>query len=251
MKRFLIHISIIVLLSVIGLWVLLSYLEGYTRQGEGTKLPYYVGVNINDAKMLADSQKFEIVVIDSVWDRKLPKGEVLQQKPDSGAAVKQGRKVYVTINARTKKRIKVYTDNILNGSTTMRGALDNLSSYDVKVDSFLFVDYEYDDIVLDVLTFSGKSLKSEDMIYAGSKLILKVGTKGDESVKIDDYLGEPVNIVQKELRLKGINCNFIYIKDGTCEDKVDSSTTIITRQNPEPDSEIKKGQGIDLFFKCK
>jgi beta-lactam-binding protein with PASTA domain len=251
MKRLIIHLFIIAVISAVGLWFLLSYLEGYTRQGEGTKMPYYVGLEINKAKFRADTQEFEIVVIDSVWDRKLPKGEIVQQKPDSGAAVKLGRKVYVTINARTKKRIKVYTDNILNGSTTMRGALDNLSSYDVKVDSFLYVDYEYDDIVLDVLTYSGKSLKKEDMIYAGSKLILKVGQRGDESVKISDYLGESIHNVQKELRSKGINSNFVYAQDGTCEGSIDSSNTVIIRQNPDPGSEIRKGQGVDLFYNCR
>lgn len=250
MKKIIINLVVIGVLASTGLWALLGYLETYTRHGESNKLPYYVGIGINEAVVKADSQYYQIVVIDSVWNRKVPKGEIVQQEPDSGASVKKGRKVYVTINARTKKRIKIYVDNIVNGSTTLRGALDNLSSYDVKVDSFLYVDYQYDDIVLDVMSYDGKSLKSEQMVFAGTSLILKVGQKGHESVRIDDFIGEPISRIQKELRAKGVNTNFIYLKDGTCADQLDSASTIIVKQQPGPDSEIKKGQGVDLFFKC-
>jgi beta-lactam-binding protein with PASTA domain len=183
----------------------LNYIESYTQHQQTHTVPQLVGVNLNSVYNTLDTTKFKIQVVDSVFDRKLKGGAIVIQKPEAEQQVKMGRTIYLTIAARTKKRIKLYLDNIVGGSSTTRAALDNLSSYDVVVDSIQFVDYQYDNIVLGVLDSRGKEIKSGALIYAGSKLILKVGRKGGTTIKLPDFSGKNMKDIQMELMLMQLN----------------------------------------------
>lgn len=250
-KKLIISVVAFVILFITVAYFTLNYIESYTQHQQTHTVPQLVGVNLNSVYNTLDTTKFKIQVVDSVFDRKLKGGAIVIQKPEAEQQVKMGRTIYLTIAARTKKRIKLYLDNIVGGSSTTRAALDNLSSYDVVVDSIQFVDYQYDNIVLGVLDAKGKEIKSGALIYAGSKLILKVGRKGGTTIKLPDFSGKNMKDIQTELMLMQLNGSFSELNKGSCNSDVDSTVAIIVNQKPDPNTEVKTGSVVSLFYMCQ
>ena len=106
-KAFFINLLIALLLLVIGLFILDNYLDGLTKHGEKVAVPNVVNKKITDIDTNLVNKGFRYEIMDSVWERKLPKGIVVDQKPEPGDSVKDGRKIYLTINARSDKMIKL------------------------------------------------------------------------------------------------------------------------------------------------
>lgn len=242
---------VLLLLIVLSIWGALRYLKSYTQHGITYSVPDVNNLPINEAIEVLQQQGLEYLLLDSVWNRKIAKGLVINQNPLPETQVKEGRRIYLTINARSDKKIKLYIDNVISGSTTRRGALDNLSSYDIRVDSIEVVDYPYDDIVLAVLNWKGRELKSGDWIDAGSRVILRVGHKGKMSIALPDLTG--ATILEAELKLKqmGLNYSASYLNDGSCEEPLDTNATVVIQQKPDPKKMVKTGEIINLIYNCQ
>lgn len=251
-KKLIISVVAFVILFITVAYFTLNYIETYTQHQQTHAVPQLVGMNLNKVYNTLDTSKFKIQVVDSVFDRKLKGGSIVIQKPEAEQQVKMGRTIYLTIAARTKKRIKLYLDNIVGGSSTTRAALDNLSSYDVEIDTAIqFVDYQYNDIVLAVLDAKGREIKSGALIYAGSKLTLRVGRKGGTTIKLPDFSGKNMKDIQTELMLMQLNGSFSELNKGSCNSDVDSTVAIIVNQKPDPNTEVKTGSVVSLFYMCK
>ncbi len=249
-KVFFLNLFIAVVLLAIGLFILDNYLDNLTMHGEKVIVPNVLKKKVNELDSILISRGFRYEIMDSVWERRLPKGIVISQKPAAGDSVKQGRKVYLTINSRSDKMITLSIGSIINGTSTTNGAMEYLSSIDVDHDSTIFVPHDWNDIVLGFQDVKGKKLKDGDKIKAGSKIRLIVGHVGGEKIRTPKVLGLPLKEAVKILKKNLLNVSPIEIGDGACVEGIDSSLAKITLQRPACGNEIKIGKEVSIFYSC-
>jgi hypothetical protein len=102
MKKLWLHFCIILGLSVAILFLFFKGLESYTHKDQAIKVPSFIGLNEKEVLEKIDD-RFSIQFSDSIYDKSKPRGVVLFQHPLPESEVKQGRRLYLTLNARTPK----------------------------------------------------------------------------------------------------------------------------------------------------
>jgi len=96
--KFWVNIVLMVLIIVAIPIVALYMLDSFTHHGEKIEVPNVVGKSLYDAETMLKDRGLLAMVVDSVYDKRAPKGSVLEQTPKSGFEVKGGRMVYLTVN---------------------------------------------------------------------------------------------------------------------------------------------------------
>ena len=249
-KVFFLNLALAVILLIIGLFILDKYLDSITKHGEKIVVPNLINKSVDDLEVTLLSGGFRYQIMDSVWERKRPKGFVIDQKPAPGDSVKKGRKIYLTINARSDKLITLAIGSIINGTSTTNGAMEYLSSIDVDHDSTIFVPHNWNDIVLGFQDVNGKKLKDGDQIKAGSKIRLVVGHIDGEKIRTPKVLGLPLKEAVKILKKNLLNVAPLDIGDGACINGIDSSLAKITLQRPSCGEKINIGKEVSIFYSC-
>ena len=87
---------VVIVLLMLGVHYGLNF---YTHHGEEVAVPDVSHKAYEDAVDILDDLGLEAIVVDTSYVRTLPPGCILKQMPTSGAVVKTGRIVYLTINA--------------------------------------------------------------------------------------------------------------------------------------------------------
>ena len=87
---------VVIVLLMLGVHYGLNF---YTHHGEEVAVPDVSHKAYEDAVDILDELGLEAIVVDTSYVRTLPPGCILKQMPTSGAVVKTGRIVYLTINA--------------------------------------------------------------------------------------------------------------------------------------------------------
>ena len=249
-KVFFLNLLMAIVLLIIGLFVLDKYLDGLTKHGVKVVVPNIVNKKISDLEDHLLNNGFRYQIMDSVWKRKLPKGIIVDQKPAPGDSVKEGRKIYLTINARSDEMIKLSIGSIVNGTSTAREALEYISNIDIEHDSTILVPHDYDDIVLGFKDIQGKDLKDGDKLKAGSKIWLIVGHDRGEKIRTPKVLGLPLKEAVNTLKKKLLNVSVMETRDGACVEGIDSSIARITLQRPACGDDIKIGKEVSIFYSC-
>ena len=145
-------------------------LKLYTRHGKAVLVPDVKAMALPDALRILDREGFRYDIIDSLFVDEAVPGTIVEQTPAGGSKVKEGRIVYLSINAYSPRMItcpKV-------ADMSMRQALSTLESRgltDVRIQE---VPSEYPDLALG-LQYRGETLEAGDKIPAGSTVTLLVG----------------------------------------------------------------------------
>lgn len=178
-------LTIFVLLCV----VVYVFMNVYTRHGEAIRVPEVKGMTIDDATLKLENLGLEIVIADSVFNKKLPTGQVVEQSPKHGMLVKSGHIIYLTINSGKSATLQI-PDLIDNSS--YREAEAELIALGFKIHKVIEVNGEKD--WLYGILCNGKNVYTGDYISIDSKIELQVGNgnfnqkSGD--VQIEDAMEE-------------------------------------------------------------
>ncbi len=178
-KYFIRTIITIVAIVLIGFFLLTKFLSFRTNHDQKIAVPDLAKMALGEAnKSLADLN-LDFVVIDSAsFNAEYPPKSVLEQNPEAGDFVKEGRKIYLTLNASSYRKIEV--PNVLG--KTKRQVITQLTSAGFKIGEFSYIL----DIGLDVvreLKFKGKELTPGTAIPKNSTidLVLGDGKKNSDS----------------------------------------------------------------------
>ncbi|MBP5337703.1 MAG: PASTA domain-containing protein [Prevotella sp.] len=165
---------------------MLWWLGVYTHHGEGIEVPDMYGMAYTRAIEVADSKGLIVVANDSTYNKALPAGCVVIQKPVAGMKVKEGRIIYVTINSLTMPRVAL-PDLIDNSS--YREAQAKLQALEFKVNPPVLIDGEKDWVY--GIRCEGRNLSAGDMVAKESTLTLVIGNGylGDE-LELDDLMAD-------------------------------------------------------------
>lgn len=169
--------------SLILIWICLIFLDFWTMHGRTSTVPQIKNLSFAEARFTLSEANLEIEISDSIYDKTLAPGTVVESWPKAGAVVKRGRQVYVTINAFSPKQIAI-TKPI--SGVSARQAISYLQALGITITE-KHVPSQYEGLV-ERATVDGRPLGVGSIIPITSIVTLEVGTiqTNDDSSKSDD-----------------------------------------------------------------
>jgi beta-lactam-binding protein with PASTA domain len=240
--KFYLHFLIACVLAVVILFGVLKSLDIYTQHGKVYLIPDFYGKTIPQLVENHYEEYFELIIIDSVFDKNHPKGTILMQNPMAGSKVKQGRHVYLTVVAQQPE--KTIMPNLLNLS--LRQALVTLEMYKLKVGKLNYVDYFARNAVIDQM-IENETLETGTEINTGTTIDLVVG-KGEMDVKVPFpfIIGKTLNQLSKILHYASLNIGDQYFLD---EDDTSHARVYRTEPSILNSKLVELGQEIDIWYR--
>lgn len=164
--------------------IALQWLDGYTRHGEAVVVPDVKGMHLHLAENALGKQALKAIVIDSSYVKGVAPGSVLEQNPAGGLKVKEGRTVYLTVNADSAPKVAV--PDVMDNSS-LRQADAKLRALGFKVTEPEYISGEKDWVYS--VKYRGRELKAGEKIPHEAILTLCVGD-GNETLPEDSLLLE-------------------------------------------------------------
>lgn len=225
-------------------------LKSGTRHNQTIVVPDFVGMNIEDVRDVAAQKDLKIVVRDSIFDVDLPGGTVVDQLPGTSdvrdVTVKPGRKIYVTINAYSRRQVTVpYV-----AKQTLRQALNQLERSGLTIEQLV---YEPDMTSTDYVEHQkignkeiGPSTKRE--VSVGTGVTLHVTYHRDEQYTVAPRIvGMSLAKAKSTLWDHGFNVGKV-IYDESVGDIIDRRKARIYKQSVSIGSSQRRGSKVDLYL---
>lgn len=195
MKRILLHIGLMIIVAVAIGWLAMLWLDVWTRHDSTISVPSVKSMTFdNAARMLAD-EGLVAVLTDSVYDKSTRPGTVIEQNPKVGTVVKEGREVYLTINAFSPKMVTLPTLTDIS----VRQAKSILEGLEIKNVVEKRVPSDFQDLVLGVY-YKGRRLSPGARVPVNARIEIEVGEGVQESLGSDsdsiaaETAGEQLNL---------------------------------------------------------
>jgi len=234
------------LLAFLLIFLMLELLGWITKHGDYLTVPAVQGKNTEQSIKLLESQGFDVVIQDSIYNDSLPRGIVIKQLPDANATVKVNRTVYLTVNRIVPPMIAMPQ---LEGKSLVF-ALDLLRRNHLKLGD---TTYKPDFMKGSVLEqrYNGRKIEQGAKIRWGSKISLVIaGGLNEEQIIVPDLIGLTYGQAKADLEQRGINIGAVIADAGV----TDTLAAYVYKQNPERyDDErrpryIRSGQLMDLYL---
>jgi eukaryotic-like serine/threonine-protein kinase len=230
---------------VLLLLLFLGSLDIITHHGKTMKIPAVVGVSVDQAKKTLESQGFEIIIQDSIYNDTIPPLQVIKQFPEADNLVKVNRTVYLTINRAVAPEIDM--PNLL--SMTFRNAEMVLRRYGLKLGDTVFKPDFARNSVLDQ-QFNGASIKPGTKIQQGSEITLVLGN----GVGLEFIVPDLFSLSYRDARAAISESGLIVGSVVPDNDVKDTMNAFVYRQNPDrydyekQINHIRQGQTIDIWL---
>lgn len=154
--------------------VALQWLDSYTHHGEAVVVPQVEGTVLTDAQKVLGQKSLKTEVVDSSFVKGLPAGTILDQNPKGGARVKEGRTIYLTINAASAPQIAM--PDVMDNSS-LRQAEAKLRAIGFKLTEHEYVSGEKDWVY--AVKYRGRDLMPGEKVPHEATLTLCVGNGGE------------------------------------------------------------------------
>ena len=244
------NMIIIALFCLILVLVLNIGLKVGTRHNDTIVVPNFVGMSIDDARLVANDNDLNIVVRDSIFDVDLPGGTVVDQLPGTSdvrdVTVKPGRKIYVTINAYSRRQVDVpYV-----AKQTLRQALNQLERSGLTVDKLV---YEADMTSTDYVE---KQVVRGKEVTPSSRRTVPVGTgvtlhvtyhRNDQNTFTPRVVGLSLAKAKSTLWDHGLNVGKV-VYDESVNDIIERRTARVYMQSSAIGSSQRRGAKVDIYL---
>jgi beta-lactam-binding protein with PASTA domain len=181
------QVAIVLGVIIVVIFLLLQWLSYTTNHGELIPVPELRKMNLAKAEESLENIDLELMVLDTVEYRAdFPPYTIVEQDPLPHVNVKDGRKIYIKVNAGGYSAIML-PDLI---QKTYRQALPELKAIGLEEGTKTYVPYLAKDVVLEVKQ-NGRRLKAGDKVKKASKIDLvlgdgKTGYQDTDSTQIND-----------------------------------------------------------------
>ena len=248
-------IANMICMGLVGILLILGVYFGLkigTRHNSVIKVPNFMGMTIEDANRIANSNDLQIVVRDSIFDVDLPGGTIVDQLPRISqvrdVTVKPGRKIYVTINAFTRRNIEVpYV-----AKQTLRQALNQLERSGLTIAKLVYTeDMTSTDYVM-------KQSIGGDEITPKSKLQAPVGTGvtlyvSYQEREMNTTTPHLVNLSLQQAKSmlwdNGLNVADVVYDDSVI-DLMACRKAKVYKQSAKIGSQLRRGSEVSLYLTC-
>jgi beta-lactam-binding protein with PASTA domain len=223
---------IMAIITVIVVVLIAFYSLGYyTNHGSGIPVPKLKGQSVDHAMTLLKEQGFGYK-IDSVYVQDVAPGTIVEQDPDAGTNVKEGRVIYLTMVTLLAPNISL-PDLEQN---SYREATATLQNYGLKVGDTTYRSDIARDRILEV-RFGGQVIKAGTKIPKGSRIDLVLGDgEGASEVEIPELVNLDLDAARFAIKGSGLTIGTITYQ-GTI---TDSTNVVVTAQYPMRTDSLSK-----------
>lgn len=241
-----INIAIAVLVVAVLLGILSWSLSSYTRHGQKISVPDLRGESIDKAAETLEALNLTLVVMDSAYNVEKKLNSILEQNPKPGSKVKEGRKVYLVVNASKVPSVEVPD---LAGKSSMKYAKLQLQSVGLVAGNVIYRPDPHLNAVIG-LEVAGKPVGKGSKLPKGTTVDIVLGDGiGGEEINVPYLLGLTLQEATFTLQGRGVNIGAIVLQQGT----TDSLRAFVYRQVPAHSvgKKIRIGESVDLFVADK
>ncbi|MBO5217608.1 MAG: PASTA domain-containing protein [Alistipes sp.] len=214
----------------------------FTRHGQRIEVPNFLGENVRDAEPMAKTKDMEIIISDSLYIPGYEGGIIVDQLPRGGAMVKSGRKIYVTINSFTQKKVRVpYV-----AGRSLRQAKNMLEIAGLGIDKLIYEpDLATNYVLAEVVRGVTMKSNSEIDIEVGSGVVLKVGVNPEENETIvPKVIGCSLREACSRLWEQGLNVGKVSFDEGI--NKLSEKDARVYMQSINNNVHTTLGRSVDL-----
>ena len=206
--------NLTLIVVVLALLVIISYiaLAVGTRHGMRRTVPDFTGLALKDAQYYASERGLKLIINDSLYVPAYPGGMVLEQLPKGGVDVKEGRKIYITINSFTQKKLPMP----FVAGRSLRQAKNMLESAGFGIENLEYVEDIATNYVLAQI-FNGEEVTEQSAIKAekGSGVTLRVGVSPEQnSTTVPRLISRALFDAKSKLWEQGLNVGQVTYDEG-------------------------------------
>lgn len=227
--------------AVILALIAVGWLKLYTHHGDEVVVPNLQAMYIDEADILARAEGLYVQIVDSTYTKKVPLGSIMEQKPVAGSRTKNGRPIYVIINAKQVRQIPLPSIREIS----YRQAEATLHTVGLNVKEVVWEPSIYRNMVLDV-RYQGKSIEAGTRLGEGEKVVLVVGQgNGTEQVIVPNLFSKTQNAARESLMGQRLTLGGVFYDvepDGNEQDYV------VYRQSKNPGEMITEGSRVDIYL---
>lgn len=248
LKKLGISVAAALLLVLLLVFGLSRFLAMYTHHEEKIPVPMLYGLGVPEVEHLLDELGLRYEIRDSLFEEGKPRNAVLQQDPDTGEFVKEGRVIYISINSSEIPKVRMPDLDHKN----IHQAIMILESMGLKVGRIDTIADIAEDAVLN-WRINGKAVRANTEIGQGSVIDLTIADGGNDlgvfegNVDVPDLVGVSLGEAQVLLEAYGLRLGTVLGRGEIS----DSSQATVLSQIPSysPDLEIRKGSRISVTIK--
>lgn len=241
-RIFWINIALMLVATLILVLALGAMLRSYTNHNQYITLNDLSGLTLNQVEEYLEFKnlKFEILDTNNYNPDLLPLS-VIRQNPDPQSKVKEGRTVYLWLNASVPPMVELPE---LAGKQSLDMALIKLKNRGFIVGDIIERPSEEKNAVLEVLV-AGKKITEAANFPKGTKVDLVIGGGlGGTRFRVPCLLGKTLAEVKFTVLAYDLNIGNIRFEMAGL---IDSSSAVVYRQTPGCiDGMIRMGEAIDI-----
>lgn len=176
--------NLLLAIAVAGaaIYGVLHWLDSYTRHNQAVVVPDVKGLKLEEAVAFFESNGLRYTVIDSVFSKEVAPGSIVELVPNVGSKVKEGRIVFITINAMTSQMATIPEVEDLS----FRQAYALLKARGFNAIETKYIPGDFKDLAMAV-EWNGRMLHKGEHVPLTASLTLVVSS-GDAEVMPDDSL---------------------------------------------------------------
>ena len=215
-----------------------------TRHNKEIVVPDLRGMTVWQAREAASAAGMRVEIVDSVYSRR-HRGTVRSHNPAAGEMVKDGRRILLTVNAVTSKKVTV--PNLVGYS--VRQAAAELKTRGLVLGR---LSYRPDMATNNVLSqlHGGRPVAAGSLVPAESVIDLVIGLNAsDNETRIPDVTGETLQGASDILHEYYLNVRSVHFAPGL-KTYEDSLSAVVYKQAPSA-TEYPVGLGTDVTLYLK
>lgn len=244
-RKFILHLSLIVVFFILCIYVTMLLLKVYTHHGKSLNVPDFIGLTENEVKIITKENKLRYNIIDSLFVPDAIPGTIIAQHPGFNQKVKQRRTIYLTISAISPEKVlmPVVVD------VSLREAKSRLENAGLRLGQVTQQASEFVNLVLDQ-SINGMPIPKDTMLNKGSYIDLVVGIGlSNERTSVPDLFGLYINEAKEALYNVSLNTGAM-IYDQSVLNADDSLNAQVWKQNPLSDQNklVGLGTSVDLWL---
>lgn len=231
-----------IIIILIGFSYVTSWLDGYTNHGKEIDTPNLNGMTEKEGGEILNLHGLTYEVIDSMYVKGMKPGAIVDQVPKAGAKVKEGRKIYVKIQAYSAKKVSL--PEVREGSA--RQAENLLASVGLKVSNLEYVPSEQSGNVIEV-KFHDQIILPNTKLVEGSAVTLVIGRGlSNQEVYMTSFRGLTLERARNTAHEKDLNIGAITYDKGISEE--DKAKATVYKQSPITGKTVPAGTRVDLYL---
>jgi len=170
-KTILKQLTIALVVVFVLVFILTIWLASTTNHDGFREVPNLIGKKAEIAKRLLEKQDLKLGDIEyKDYNPKFPKGVIVEHSPKFGAKVKEGRKVYISVNKTEYRKVEV--PSLKN--QTKRQAVTSLEDAGFKIGDITYIPHFAKDAVMN-LKYKGKVITVSEKLPSTSIIDLVLG----------------------------------------------------------------------------